>query len=341
MRLLVLGGTGWLGGHVARTALASGHQVTCLARGSSGAPEGAVLIRADRTRPGAYDEVVGKQWDLVVDVARQPGYVRTAVAALASRAGFFAFVSSSNVYADHSRAAQDEDAALLPALEGDVMESMATYGEAKVACEQHALSAFGPERALIARVGLIGGPGDVFDRTGYWPWRFAHPAADDGSVLVPDAPHLATQIIDVRDLAGWLVSAGGQRVAGVFNATGETVLLPDHLQEARTVAGHAGPVVRVDQHWLAQQGVQPWMGERSLPLWLTDPDWLGFNARDSSKARGAGLVTRPLSGTLSDTLAWELSRNPSRTRSAGLSDPDEHALLHAWQAAAGVGEQLG
>jgi 2'-hydroxyisoflavone reductase len=334
MRLLVLGGTAWLGGHVASSALASGLQVTCLARGSSGAPQGAVLIRADRTRPGAYDEVAEKQWDLVVDVARQPGHVRTAVAALAPCTGFFVFVSSSNVYADHSTAGQDEDAAVLPALDGDVMESMSTYGEAKVACERHALSAFGPDRVLIARVGLIGGPGDVFDRTGYWPLRFAHPAADDGSVLVPDAPHLATQIIDVRDLAGWLVNAGGQRVAGAFNATGETVMLLDHLQEARTVAGHAGPVVRVDQHWLVQQGVQPWMGERSLPLWLTDPDWLGFNARDSSKARGAGLVTRPLSRILSDTLAWELSRNTPGTRLAGLSDSDERALLHAWQAAA-------
>jgi nucleoside-diphosphate-sugar epimerase len=209
------------------------------------------------------------------------------------------------------------------------MDSMDIYGEAKVACEQHVQLAFGPDRALIARVGLIGGPGDIFDRTGYWPLRFARPAAQDGDVLVPDAPELATQVIDVRDLAGWLVDAGSRRVAGVFNATGETVLLPDHLEIARRAAGHTGPVVRADQQWPLDQGVEPWMGERSLPLWLVDPDWFGFNACDSSRARRAGLVTRPLDHTLADTLAWELTRDPGRRRRAGLTDEDERALLAA------------
>ena len=330
MRLLVLGGTAWLGGHVTSTALESGHQVTCLARGSSArVPTGAVLVRADRTRPDAYDQVASRAWDVVVDVSRQPGQVRGAVAALADRAELFVFVSSGNVYADHSKLGQREEGALLPALDGEVMETMETYGQAKIACEQHVIRAFGPGRALIARVGLIGGPGDVFDRTGYWPLRFARPAAGDGAVLVPDAPDLATQVIDVRDLAAWLVDAGDRRVAGIVNASGETVLLPEHLDVARSVAGHTGPVVRADQQWLLSHGVQPWMGERSLPLWLADPGWLGFNASDSSRARHAGLITRPLDQTLHDTLAWELSREPGRVRRAGLSDSDERALLQA------------
>jgi nucleoside-diphosphate-sugar epimerase len=330
MRVLVLGGTAWLGGHVAGSALQMGHQVTCLARGVSGTvPDGAVLVAADRMRPGAYDRVAEDEWDVVVEVSRQPGQVRSAVAALAARTRYFVFVSSANVYADHSTPGQQEDGVLLAPLAGDVMEGMESYGEAKVACEQHVLAAFGPRRSLIARVGLIGGPGDVFDRTGYWPLRFARPATEDGAVLVPDAPALLTQVIDVRDLAAWLVDAGCHGVAGVFNATGETVLLAQHLEVARRVAGHTGSVVRADQQWLLAQGVEPWMGERSLPLWLTDPDWLGFNARDSSKARRAGLVTRPLDQTLSDTLAWELSRAPGFVRRAGLSDADERALLQA------------
>jgi 2'-hydroxyisoflavone reductase len=304
--------------------------VTCLARGSSGTvPDGAALVAADRTYLDAYDGVASQQWDVVVDVSRQPGHVRGAVQALADRATFFAFVSSGNVYADHSTPGEDEDSPLLLALDGDVMDSMDTYGEAKVACEQHVRRAFGSDRALIARAGLIGGPGDIFDRTGYWPLRFARPATGDGSVLVPDAPHLATQVIDVRDLAAWLVEAGSRHLAGIFNATGETIPLPDHLELARAVAGHTGPVVRADQQWLLAQGVEPWMGERSLPLWLADPDWLGFNARDSSKARRAGLTTRPLHRTLTDTLAWELTRETGRTRRAGLTDEDERALLAA------------
>jgi nucleoside-diphosphate-sugar epimerase len=330
VQTLVLGGTAWLGGHVASAALEREHQVTCLARGFSGAvPEGVELVRADRSRPAAYDALKHQQWDLVVDVARQPGQVRSAVRALADRAGMYVFVSSCNVYADHRTPGADEEAPLLPPLTGEVMESMDTYGQAKVACEQLVQQAFEPDRALIARVGLIGGPGDIFDRTGYWPLRFFRPSTPGGAVLVPDAPELATQVIDVRDLAAWLIDAGSQRLRGVYNATGETTALLDHLETARRIAGHTGPVVRADQQWLLDQGVQPWMGERSLPLWLVDPDWLGFNARDSSKARRVGLTTRPLEQTLADTLSWELTRPTDRPRRAGLTDNDERALLAA------------
>jgi hypothetical protein len=209
------------------------------------------------------------------------------------------------------------------------METMATYGEAKVACELAVLRGLGPDRALLARVGLIGGPGDVFDRSGYWPLRFARPAAYDGSVLVPDSGGLATSVVDVRDLAAWLVDAGRRAVSGTLNATGPALPFADHLATAREVAGHTGPVVRADELWLLEQGVQSWMGERSLPLWLTDPDWLGFNARDSSRAVAAGLRTRPLAETLADTLAWELEREPPAVRRAGLTDEDERALLAA------------
>ena len=212
-------------------------------------------------------------------------------------------------------------------LPGEVTETMDVYGQAKVACERQVLDAFGPERTLVARVGLIGGPGDHFDRTGHWPLRFARPAAADRSVLVPDAADLPSQVIDVRDLAAWLVDAGSHRTAGIFNVAGETVQLTDHLALARTVIGHTGPVVRADEQWLLSHDVQPWMGERSLPLWLSDPDWRGFNALDSSRARAAGLHTRPLEQTLTDTLAWELTRTPGRVRRAGLTNRDERALL--------------
>jgi 2'-hydroxyisoflavone reductase len=328
MRFLILGGTAWLGGYIATAALGRGHQVTCLARGQSGkVPGDAVFIRADRDAPDAYAQVAGEDWDVVVDVSRQPGQVRRAAAALAGSTRMFLFVSSGNVYADHSTPGSDEGAALLPPLAGDVMESMETYGEAKVACEQHVLEAFGPERSLIARAGLIGGPGDIFDRTGYWPWRFARPAAEDGSVLVPELPDLAVQVIDVRDLAAWIVDAAERGLAGTFNAVGDSVPFPEHLAAARRVAGHAGPVHAASPDWLQAHGVQPWMGERSLPLWLPLPEYAGFNARDGSAARAAGLVPRPLSETLADTLAWELARDPERKRLAGLADSDERELL--------------
>jgi 2'-hydroxyisoflavone reductase len=145
---------------------------------------------------------------------------------------------------------------------------------------------------------------------------------------VPDAPGLATQLIDVRDLAAWLVEAAARQVSGTYNVAGPTLTLADHLQVARQVAGHAGPVVPVEEQWLTDNGVQPWMGERSLPLWLNDPDWLGFNARDTRAARAAGLSTRPLAETLADTLAWELTRDPGRARLAGLTAAEERELLN-------------
>lgn len=326
MRILILGGTGWLSGQVAATALASGHDVTCLARGNSGEPPaGARLVRADRDAPDAYARVAGAAWDVVLDVSRQPGQVRRAAEALADSAGMFVFVSSGSVYADDTTPGEDETAALLPPLESDVMESMETYGPAKVACERHVRAAFGPDRCLLARAGLIGGPGDTSDRTGYWPLRFARPAAD--AVLAPDAPGLTTQVVDVRDLAAWLVQAGTRGVSGVFNAVGEPLPLAAYLAVAREVAGYAGPVVPVDQEWLLAQDVRPWAGERSLPLWLPLPDYAGFGARDGAAARAAGLVHRPLAETLADTLAWELATGPDRPRRAGLSDAHERALL--------------
>ena len=327
MRILVLGGTAWLGGAVAQAALDRGHAVTALARGESGAvPPGTELVRADRGRPDAYAGVAESDWDGVVDVSRQPGHVRSALAALGQRAGHWAFVSSCSVYAAHDTPGADESAAVLPALVGDEA-TPETYGEGKVACEEAVLSAVGTDRALVARAGLIAGPGDPTDRTGYWPLRFAHPSTDDGAVLVPDSRGIGTQAVDVRDLAAWLVTSAERGTAGVMNACGPVVPLEEHLATARRVAGHDGPVVAASPAWLAAQGVQEWAGERSLPLWINTPGWEGFGARDTSRARASGLSTRPLAETLVDTLAWEMQSGPGRPRRAGLSPADERTLL--------------
>lgn len=213
------------------------------------------------------------------------------------------------------------------------MPSMASYGEAKVACERHVLQAFGPARTLIARVGLIGGPGDDSDRSGYWPLRFARPASADGRVLVPDVPTLKTQLIDVRDLAHWLVGCATQGTAGVFNAVGVSTPWPGFIGLARTVAGHSGATIRVPAEWLTAQGVRPWAGPRSLPLWLPLPDHAGFASRNDHAAVHAGLKRRPLSETLADTLAWELARPTDHPMRAGLTAAEELTLLDTWSTA--------
>ncbi len=322
MRILVLGGTAWVGGAIATEAVRRGHEVTCLARGSAPVPDGARLVRADRDAEDAYEGVPGR-WDAVIDVARDPAHVRRAVAAL--DADRCLLVSTGNVYADHARPGRDEDAALLDPGEAAADPGDA-YGKGKVACERAVLQAFGG-RALLARAGLIGGPGDGSGRAGWWPWRFAHPAGEDGAVLVPDAADRWTQLIDVRDLVAWLLDCAERGVGGAFDAVGQALPLGEHLAVAQRVAGR-GHAVPAPETWLAEQGVQEWAGPRSLPLWLTDPGWQGFAARDGSRAKAAGLRLRPLADTLRDALAWE-ERQPEHPHGAGLADDDERALLAA------------
>jgi nucleoside-diphosphate-sugar epimerase len=331
MRMLILGGTAWLGRTVAATAIQRGHDVTCLARGAAGAVAvGAELVAVDRADPTAYDAVVGQDWDAVVEISWQPGFVRSALAALGPRAGHWTYVSSCSVYADQSTPGADEGTALLPALEGDVA-SREQYGEAKVACEQ-ASQAELADRLLVARSGLIAGPGDVSDRVGAWVSRFARAVADGAPVLVPDSPEQPVQAIDVRDLAAWIVASGEAGGVGTYNASGPVLRFADLIAMSRAVAGHTGPVELVDSDWLADQGVEEFMGPESVALWMHDPDWAGFSARDTVAVRRAGLTARPLEETLTDTLPWEHELGLDRARKAGLSAARERDLLAAWAA---------
>ena len=326
MRLLVLGGTAWLGHTVAEAAVRGGHEVTCVARGS-GAPAGASLRRADRNDDDALGEVASSRWDAVIDVARQPGQVRRAVRDLEPVADRFVFVSTCSVYASQAEVGADESGALLEPLRADVTDSPEEYGPAKVACEQAVLDGFGPDRSVIVRPGLIGGPGDPSGRTGYWPLRFARPSNPERRVLVPSVPELPTAVIDVRDLAEWIVRLAGGGSAGIFNAVGDPVLFPAHLETARSVAGHTGPLVLAEEGWLTARGVAQWSGARSLPLWLADRSWYGMNTRSNAQARTAGLALRPLAETLADSLAWDLRHLTDLGAGAGLTDTDERELL--------------
>jgi nucleoside-diphosphate-sugar epimerase len=335
MRILILGGTAFLSAATARQALERGHQVSCLARGStSRPPEGVTWVRGDRDAgPEAYAAVAGQDWDAVIDVAMQPGQVREALGALAERTGHWTFVSTISVYADDSRPGQDESAPVHQPFARDRFTEMSDYGPAKVACENAVREAIG-DRAHVCRAGLIAGPGDRSDRVGYWPARFARDHGVDDQVLVP-AVGDDTQLIDVDDLAAWLLDAAEQGITGTFNATGEPTPLPRVLESAARVAGHHGRMIAVDPQFLADHGVGYWAGPESLPLWVP-PGEPGFGSRSITAARERGLALRPLEETLARALDHERTLGLDRDRRAGLSRATEQRVLAAWRQTSGV-----
>ncbi len=330
MRTLVLGGTVFLSRAVATAARDAGHEVVCLARGISGSvPDGVRHVRADRDGPDAYRELTG-HFDAVVEVSNSPIQVRAALAALGERAGHWSYVSTCNVYADHGTPDQRADDAAVLAPTDEDGDDPDLYGARNVACELAVRDAMGPERTFRCRPGLIVGPGDRYVRFRYWPARLAR----GGEILAPGSPDQRVQLVDVRDLADWLVRAGEQGLAGTYDAVCAPMPMEELLRRVGAGVGTPDPQLTwVGQDFLTEQGVQPWGGPRSLPLWLPLPEYAGFATRDVRRSLTDGLAIRDFAETARDTLAWERAERPARSpKDGGIDAEDEVALLAAWHA---------
>lgn len=314
--VLILGGTGWLSGRIARRLLMNGATVMCLARGGRPSPDGVSLVLADRDGADAYDAVRGREWDHVIDVSSNAAHVAAAVEALGERAARWTYVSSVSAYSDDETVGADESAPLhQPAGPGDEYE----YGAQKVAAE-NAVRTLG-DRTLIVRPGLIVGEGDPSDRFGYWVAAFLR--AEDGPVLLPTAEGRSVQVIDVDDLSEFIATT---TATGVINTIGDRHPLSEVLDAVRRHSGHRGDTVTAADDWLVANDVEYWAGERSLPLWLPS-EMTGFMTRSNARYRAAGGELRPLDETIAVVVEDEQVRGVDRERRAGLTRVEELALL--------------
>jgi len=320
LRLLVIGGTRFLGRAIVDAALGHGHEVTLFNRGKTNPNlyPGLHTILGDRVHDAGV--LRGRDFDVAIDVAgTHPAEVGPLVEILRGSVEHYVFVSTISVYADHS----------VPQVEGQAVLSVRedqspgeAYGAAKAASERLVISAFG-QRALVVRPGLIVGPHDATDRFAYWPRRIAR----GGRVLAPGGPAHSCQFIDVRDLGSWIVHGAESRLVGTFNATGRPTTLGELLARCQAViTASSSELVWVDDSALIGAGVSRWMG---VPLWITEPGWEAANRASIDNALAAGLHCRSVDETIADTLAWDLARGGPPPGREGLSADEEARLLAA------------
>ncbi len=319
MRMLVLGGTQFLGRHVVDAALEHGHDVTLFNRGQTRPELFANVEKLRGDRDGDLEAIRGRSFDAVVDTSGYvPRIVSETLAAL-DDVGHYTFVSSISVYA--SLATPPTEQSPVAQLTEPTEEWREAYGELKALCEEVVLDRF-PD-AFVPRPGLISGPWDPTGRFTYWPRRIA----DGGRVLAPAPADAAAQVIDVRDLAGWIVRAAENRTAGTFNAVDRPTTRELMFETCRRVAGSDAEFVWVDGDFLAEHEVGEWM---EVPLWLHSPDYAGMLEVDPAAAFAAGLEPRPLEETVQATLDWARSSEAPTAPPAGLAREKEEQVLDDW-----------
>jgi len=327
MKILILGGTLFLGRHLTEAALAAGHEITLFNRGRThpGLFPGVETLTGDRD--GGLAALQGRRWDAAIDTS---GYVpRLAGAAadlLAGAIGHYTFISSISVYAGFGTIGMAEDAPV-GTLADESVETIdgATYGPLKALCEQSVRDRL-PDRTLVIRPGLIVGPHDPTDRFTYWAWHIAR----GGRVLAPPDLNFHVQVIDVRDLSAWTIAMIAAGRTDDYNATGpeQPLRLGEIFERCRDVSGSDAEWVCPPAEFLQEHEVQAFA---ELPLWVADPGYAGFFRVDISKATAAGLTFRPLDETIAATLAWANARPADHEWKAGLSPGREAELLKALQ----------
>jgi 2'-hydroxyisoflavone reductase len=327
MKILIIGGTKFLGRHLVDAALTAGHEVTLFNRGKTNPtlfPDIETII-GDREHD--IEKLSGREWDAVIDVAGYiPRIVRLSAQGLESSVKRYVFISSISVYPDFKKVGINESDPV-GKLEDESVEEITgeTYGPLKALCEKTVQDIFCGERALIIRPGLIVGPHDPTDRFTYWPVRVAR----GGDMITPDKPNTPIQIIDVRDLSAFIIKLIEENASGIYNATGPDyeLSLGEMLDACKRVSRSVAAFHWASADFLKEHEVAPWS---DMPVWIPDTEEdAGFSRTDVSKAIRAGLKFRPLEDTVRDTIAWAKTRPADHEWRAGLTSDKEAQVLAA------------
>lgn len=331
--LLILGGTGFIGPHLTKEALRSGWRVTHFNRGKR-APQGVADVETlIGDRNGQIDALRGRKWDVVVDDTGQiPRYVKMSADLLAPNVGYCLFISSISAYASFAKP-NDERSPVGHLSDPDIDKTTdETYGPMKALCEQYSMEAF-KGRASVVRPGYIVGPLDGSDRFTYWPVR----ASKGGEMMAPGTAHDPVQIIDVRDLATWMIKLAQERVTGCFNAISppRAFTMGDLIKASL----HASPAAGSKATWVPEDflATQWKVEELDFPPWSPmSGETAGASLTSTARAKKAGLRTRPMQETVDDTLAWFHTLPPERQARlrAGIDPRKEADVLKAWHAKA-------
>ena len=339
MKLLIIGGTRFLGRYLVTSALANNHEVTLFNRGRHPSEPTVETIQGDRNKD--LEKLKGRRWDAVVDTCGMlPRAVKAAAQVLSDSVETYTFISTQNVYADVSTPGVDETSPLKSLTPEQLEQANAIdttgepsygnlYGGLKAHCEQ-AIEEVMPNRVLNIRPGLIVGPHDYTDRFTYWVVRIAR----GGEVLAPGRPDRFVQLIDVRDLAEWIVKMIERKQTGVYNANGlsNVFTMQDVLEECKAVSDSDATFTWASESFLLEENVAAWS---DMPLWLPEeaaPHLKGFMFVSYEKAVREGLRFRPLRETVAGTLEWAQA-HPGDLK-AGVTGDKEKTLLRKWHDAA-------
>lgn len=323
MRLLILGGTVFVGRHLVESALAQGHEVTLFNRGKNNPNLFPDVEHLVGDRDGNLNALRGQQWDAAIDTCGYvPRLVRDSAKALAASVEHYTFISSISVYGNVDRAGINESSPTAKISDPTIEEINGdTYGPLKALCEQ-AAEAVLPDRVLNIRPGLIAGPWDPTDRFTYWTRRVTR-----GGDVLAAGQFRPVQFIDVRDLSDWIILMVERRELGTYNATGpeHTLTMQEMLEEMQDATGSSAYFVWATDEEMEQFNVQPWV---DLPLWIPEKhEMSGFCTINCDRAKENGLIYRTLTNTVRDTVRWDVARNTGQPLKAGLTADREKTIL--------------